>query len=87
FEFLSRTIDSFVTQVIATTSQQELLGKALVPLLRRSALTVTAVTLGLAYGLLVAVAFHVVLLPAWLTAVGAPAPLPNLDAVGALVWV
>ncbi len=87
-EFLSRTVNSFVQHVIATSSQQELLQKLLVPLLRRSALTVTAVNLGLGYGLLVGVAFYGVLLPAWLKfVVGVPAPVPNVDVVGVLVWV
>ncbi|WP_458209109.1 hypothetical protein [Haladaptatus sp. NG-SE-30] len=86
-EFLSRTVNSFVTQVITMSSQQELLQKLLVPLLRRSALTVTAFNLGLAYGVVLAVSFHVFLLPLWLRYVtSVPTPVPNLD-LGILVWM
>ncbi|WP_227355062.1 hypothetical protein [Haladaptatus salinisoli] len=86
-EFLSRTVNSFVTRVITMSSQQEHLRKLLVPLLRRSALTLTAANLGLAYGLALAVVFHALLLPVWLRYVAnVPVPVPNVD-VGLLVWV
>ncbi|WP_458185554.1 hypothetical protein [Haladaptatus sp. NG-WS-4] len=86
-EFLSRTVNSFVTKVITMSSQQEHLQKLLVPLLRRSALTLTAFNLGLAYGLALALGFYVFLMPVWLRYVAnVPTPVPNLD-FGVLVWV
>ncbi len=86
-EFLSRTVNSFVTQVISMSSQQEHLRKFLVPLLRRSALTLTAFNLGLAYGLALAIVFHALVLPALLRYVGdVPVPIPNLS-LHVFVWV
>jgi hypothetical protein len=86
-EFLSRTVNSFVTWVITMSSQQEHLRKLLVPLLRRSALTLTAFNLGLAYGLALALVLYALLLPVWLRYVmSIPVPVPNVD-LGILVWV
>lgn len=86
-EFLSRTVNSFVTQVITMSSQQEHLRRLLVPLLRRSALTLTAFNLGLAYGLALALVFYALLLPVWLRyVVSVSVSVPNID-LGILVWV
>ncbi len=87
-ELLSRTVGPFAHRMILLSSQRETLQRILVPLLRRSALTVAATTLGLGYGAAIAVVCYVLLLPAELDLVtNLTAPFPNLDPVGALVWV
>lgn len=85
---LARTLDAFVTHVVVVSNQHERLQDLLLPLLSRSPMTVTAAGLGLGYGVVVAVGFYALLVPAGLRlATEANVPLPNLSLVGTLVWV
>jgi hypothetical protein len=87
--FVSRSINSFVNQVITLSSRNELLQEILVPLLERSALTVTTSSLGLLYGFVVWLVFYAFLVPLWLSfVIGLDnIAIPNLGPSGFLAWI
>lgn len=60
---VSRSVDAFVREVIALTSQSDLLRSALVPLLHRSAMGLALFPIGLAYGLAVGVVVFAMAVP------------------------
>lgn len=87
--FVSRSINSFVNQVIMLSSRNDILKAILVPLLERSALTVTTSSLGLLYGAGIWLVFYALFVPLWLTfAIGLDSiAIPNLDPAGFIAWV
>lgn len=87
--FVSRSINSFVDRVIMLSSQSEALQQVLVPLLERSALTVTTNALGTIYGFVVWLVFYALFVPAWLSFVVGieDVALPNLHLAGLLAWL
>ncbi|WP_436345018.1 hypothetical protein [Natronorubrum sp. FCH18a] len=88
--FVSSSIDSFVSKVMALSSRNDYLRKVLVPLLKRSALTTTTLALGNGYGIAVGVVFSLFVMPVWLTfGMGVPTMIPNLTGdglFGVLAW-
>ncbi len=87
--FVSRSINSFVNQVIVLSSRNEILKELLVPLLERSALTVTTSSLGLIYGFAIWLVFYALFVPLWLSfVIGLDGwAIPNLDPSGFLAWI
>lgn len=88
-QFVSRFINSFVNRVIMFSQRNEALKEVLVPLLERSALTVTTNALGVIYGFAIWLVFYAFLVPLWLALViGVESvAIPNLDPSGFLAWV
>ena len=87
--FVERSINTFVNQVIVLSSRNEVLKEVLVPLLNRSALTVTTNALGLVYGLAVWLVFYALFVPLWLAfVIGIEnVAIPNLHLPGLIAWV
>lgn len=88
-KFVSRSINSFVNRVIVLSSRNEVLKEILVPLLERSALTVTTNALGIIYGFVVWAVFYALFVPLWLAfVIGLDSiRIPNLHLAGFLAWV
>ena len=85
---LSRTINDFSNSVIMFSRRSAALQKVLVPLLTKAALTVTAASMGLGYGLVLAVGVWMVAIPVWVGAVvGIPTTVPALGLAGPLAFV
>ena len=87
--FVSRSINGFVTRVIGLSRRNELLKEILVPLLQRSALTVTTNALGFVYGFVIWLVVYVFLVPLWLAfGIGIEGiAIPNLQLAGLLAWL
>lgn len=87
--FVSRSINAFVNRVIMLSSRSTVLQKLLVPLLERSALTVTTTALGVIYGFVIWVVFYALFIPLWLAFVFnfEKATIPNLGLTGFIAWV
>lgn len=87
--FVSRSINTFVNQVIMLSSRNQVLQEILVPLLERSALTVTTNALGIIYGLAVWLVFYTLFVPLWLAFVIGieQVAIPNLHLPGLIAWV
>jgi hypothetical protein len=87
--FVSRFINSFVNRIIMLSQRNEALQEVLVPLLERSALTVTTNALGVIYGFAIWLVFYAFLIPLWLAFVIGldDIAIPNLDLFGFLAWV
>jgi hypothetical protein len=87
--FVSRSINGFVTRVISLSRRNEVLKEILVPLLQRSALTVTTNALGIIYGAAIWLVVYVLLIPLWLTFVIGieQVAIPNLQFAGFFAWV
>lgn len=88
-QFVSRSIDTFVNQTIMLSQRSDALKRLLVPLIRRSALTVTTNSLGLIYGLAIWIVFYMLAMPLWLEfVIGAgDVAVPNLGLSGLLAWL
>lgn len=93
--FVSRSINTFVNRVIMLSSRSNILKELLVPLLERSALTVTTTALGVIYGFVIWFVFYALFVPLWLTfAIPEFTSLnykniiiPNLGLTGLIAWV
>jgi hypothetical protein len=87
--FVSRSINSFVNRVIALSQRNEVLKEILVPLLQRSALTVTTSALGIIYGIVIWLVVYVLFIPLWLAfVIGVEqVMIPNLQLSGFLAWL
>ena len=87
--FVSRSINSFVNRVIMLSRRSEVLKEVLVPLLERSALTVTTNALGVVYGFAIWVVFYTLIVPVWLAfVIGVESVrIPNLHLAGFVAWV
>lgn len=86
--FVSQSINSFVSKVMALSRRNDLFRKILVPLLKRSAYTTTTYALGNGYGIAIGVVFGIFLMPAWLTYVmGVSATFPAFTVDGILTVV
>lgn len=85
---LSRTINDFSNSVIMFSRRSDALQTVLVPLLTKAALTVTAASMGLVYGLVLAVVVWMLAIPVWVGAVvGIPTTVPALGLAGPLAFV
>lgn len=87
--FVSRSINTFVNRVIMLSSKNEILQEILVPLLERSALTVTTNALGFIYGFVVWLVFYALFIPLWLAFVIGieDVAIPNLHLAGLVAWL
>jgi hypothetical protein len=87
--FVSRSINSFVNRVIMLSRRSEVLQAILVPLLERSALTVTTNALGVIYGFALWLVFYAFLVPLWLAfVIGVNGiQIPNLHLAGFIAWL
>jgi hypothetical protein len=86
--FVSRSINSFVNQVIMLSRRSEVLQEILVPLLERSALTVTTNALGVIYGFALWLVFYAFLIPLWLAfVIGVDTRIPNFHLAGFIAWL
>ncbi len=76
--FMSRTVNEFTNTIIMISRKSHLTQKILVPLLRRSALGLTAGSMGLLYGHILGYGVFAYGFPVALWALGAPTGIPPL---------
>lgn len=86
--FVDGSVNAFANKFILLSSKSRVLQRVIVPLLKISALGVTLYGLGQIYGLIMAIAFWGLALPAWLNfVVGYPAPFPYVNGFTIFGWL
>lgn len=83
----ARAVDPYVNATFALSRRSDRVRALLLPAVRRAALPVTALNIGVAYGLVLGVVVHWLVLPAAIAATGGSAAVPAVDLVGLLAWL
>lgn len=84
---LAHAVDPYVSAVFSLSRRSERARQLLMPAVRRAALPVTALNLGVVYGLALGVVVHWLALPLAVGVAGGSATVPAVDAAGLLAWV
>lgn len=84
---LARAVDPYVNAVFSLSQRSDRVRKLLLPAVQRAALPVTALNVGVGYGLALGVLVHWLALPAAVTVAGGSGTVPAVDAAGLLAWL